>query len=302
MNSLNTEEVCLCPICSSNSIFWECIEANKFSEDLEKNKILFSAYKLYKCTFCGHGFFNPGLKNEKELLSIYDKSYSNNYNPQINNNMSVLRKKQYALDVALLENFVGTKNISVLDFGCSMGGFLNEMPQSWIKFGYEVNKAELEYVSENFKDINLFSDLTKISGNHFDVITLRGVIEHFFDFDTFFTVIKNNLNEKGLIFICATPDFNSPCALMYRNRWNQISAPAHYHQFTAASITLLFAKHGFGLKELQYPYGKTPYADFESDANIFIDNIDQIINQKKPTNTHHAYPGTMMSLVFEKIR
>ncbi len=297
MNNVKTSPCC--PICSSTSKFWDIVEEYRSIKEDENKKILF---KLYKCNSCGHGFFYPGVKSSTDLIKYYDEEYAKEYDPDIEDESFVLRKKQYNLDVELIKIYIFNDKISVLDYGCSTGQFLNAMPKNWSKYGYEVNNYELKYISEHSKDIITFSEVSKIYEEFFDLITLRGVIEHLFDFNEIFSVINRCLKENGIIYICATPDFNSPCSVIYKSDWNQITAPIHYHQFTAASISTLFAKQGFGLKGLLYPYANTPYADFHNDAIKFINNVKKFLENNSLNDTSHPYPGTMMSLIFEKVQ
>jgi len=289
----------LCPICLSDSRFWDKSVniAPKNNGKTKKEEFL-----IYKCNSCGHGFLHPGLQNKEELQKYYNEDYATSYNPDIEDESFKLRKEQYKLDVNLIKSYVSIDKISVLDYGCSMGMFLNAMPSEWKKYGYEINKFELEYIAKNFKEIRTFSDVSQIRKNNFDLITLRGVIEHLFDFNDLFSILIDSLKDKGLVYVCATPDFNSPCACVYKSYWNQIGPPLHYHQFTAASITILFGNKGFGLRNLTYPYENTPYSDFPRDGIKFINNVRRIIENDKPVETQHAYPGTMMSLVFEKVK
>jgi SAM-dependent methyltransferase len=284
-----------CPICSARATRWEAIGNGANSRAAR-------SFIIYKCNFCGHGFIYPGVKNEQELLDHYDKDYSKGYDPEIKTKDFQLRQKQYQLSLTLIKKYLPKKNISVLDFGCSTGQFLKIMPARWKKFGFEVNKFELDYVAKHYKNITLFSKIAQVKKKKYDLIILRGVIEHLIDFKKLFSVIDHSLKKGGLVFICATPDFSSPGAALYRARWNQICPPEHYHQFTMASAAILFAKHNFGLKDLYHSYLETPYADFKKDSLKFILNTRRILEHKKPVETIHPYPGTMMSLIFEKIK
>ncbi len=286
----------LCPICFSDSRYWDssiAIDASKRSK---------KEFSLYKCNTCGHGFFYPGVKDKNELGAYYNEEYAREYNPDLEEESFKLRKEQYTLDLNLINEYIHKDELSVLDYGCSTGQFLNVMPSNWKKHGYEVNKFELSYIMENYKDITTFSKISEIKDIQFDLITLRGVIEHLFDFDDLFYIINKTLRDDGYIFICATPDFNSPCAHVYKSKWNQITAPIHYHQFTSASITILFVKHKFGLRNLIYPYLETPYSNFLEDSQKFFKNIERFLENKDVIDTAHAYPGNMMSLIFKKIK
>lgn len=290
-----------CPICSSKSRFYFSVEESATDSEYLTNKSQgLKTFNIYKCNLCGHGFFYPGVKNQEELYGFYNEKYAENYSPEVMSEDFIKRQKQYKLDLELLENHLPQKDISVLDFGCSTGQFLNAMPSNWKKYGYEVNKFEIDYISKNYKKIKVFSSMSQLKQNSYDVITLRGVIEHLFDFDELFSLINHSLKKKGLVFVGATPDFDSPCSRIYRSQWNQISAPEHYHQFTATSLAILFAKNGFSFKVLHHSYLETPYADPKNDGLKFIKNTQRILNHKKPLDTPHAYPGTIMSLIFEK--
>lgn len=287
-----------CPICKSYSNYWETISETNESNNIQKKKRLF---QLFKCNFCGHGFFSPGINDKFELLNYYNQNYATNYNPEISNKKFEQRKEQYILDIELIKNFLDKDEITVLDYGCSTGQFLNCMPSNCKKYGYEVNKFEVEFIKSHYENIIIFQEKTENYENSFDLITLRGVIEHLFEFKELFLLINKSIKKDGLVYVCATPDFNSPCAKIYKTLWNQISAPIHYHQFTSTSISILFAKNGFGLKLLHYPYIETPYADFPEDALKFIANIMNSFDNTNLLNTKHAYPGNMMSLIFQKI-
>jgi len=281
-----------CPICFSESLFWGKLK--DYRESVDKH------YDMYKCTFCGHGFHYPGAKNKEELLECYGEDYDRLTYDDIDEAYR-LKKIQHAKDVELLKKYVTKDDVDVLDFGCSKGMFLDAMPKEWRKFGFEVNPTEIEILLKNFKDIGVIDNISDISQQKFDIITLRGVIEHLFDFDEIFSIVNSSLKDNGIVYICATPDFSSPCASLYRELWNQIGAPSHYHQFTTSSLAILFGKNGFGLKAIHHPYIDTPYADFENDVKKFNDNVKRFLQKEDLKETSHAFPGTMVSMVFEKI-
>ncbi len=288
----------LCPICLSHSRFWVSAPEYIFPEDPNRQVRLFD---IYKCNYCGHGFIHPGFKNNEELMKFYDETYGETYDPDVEDESIKLRLKQYAVDVELIKEYVSKEEISVLDIGCSTGQFLINMPSQWKKYGFEISEYYINYIKEHHEEITPYSEISQINDGFFDVITMRGVIEHMFDFIELFSLLNQKLKKQGQIFICATPDFNSPCSTLYQSLWSQISPPYHYHQFTATSIALLFAKHGFGLKNLQYQYLETPYDDFPNDAKKFIENVKNYFEKKELKDTIHAYPGNIMSLLFEKI-
>lgn len=218
-----------------------------------------------------------------------------------------MRKKQYLLDVKVLENFVSGTN-RVLDIGCSSGEFLDVMPQDWVKFGFETNKTYLTYLKENRPNYTLIDSLDISDLSHvekFDIITLRGVIEHTPNHKTLIKLIGEKLDTSGILYICATPDFSSPRAAIYGPNWGQTVTPEHIHHFTPSSLQILLAQARLVMKDLRHPYLDTPYEDFISDSTRFLGNLEIYFNKGKEVEGdlkyQHAFPGNMMTAVFQKI-
>lgn len=284
-----------CPVCQREATKWDVV--------VPPNRR--AGHELFKCGICGHGFFYPPVDRE-ELLQFYNEQYAKRYTPDLNDAIFALRTKQYRIDAASLLEHVTHPAPSVLDFGCSTGQFLNALPESWKKFGYEVNAFELEYIATHYQNIVTFNSLQAAMAGRYDVVILRGVIEHLFAFDELFVLLSASLNGNGLVYICATPDFDSPCARLYKSKWNQIAAIQmggleHYHQFTSASLAILFGRHGFGMKMLRHGYLETPYANFASDACRFVENCRRTSIGEPMTDCTHPYPGTMMTALLQRV-
>lgn len=292
-----------CPICGHASTYWVTVaqsaDASLRHTESDYNR---SRFHMFRCQRCGHGHHYPGVEDEQMLLTLYGEDYANDYVPDASNNQFLRRKEQYGLDVSYLMPFLPQGHITVLDVGCSVGEYLSVMPSSWEKHGFEVNAHEIEYLGRHHSQIRVYDDLDQIPDREFNVITLRGVIEHLFEFDTVLLLIKRAIKSGGHVFISATPDFGSPCAVVYREHWNQVCVPYHYHHFSVSSLSILFAKYGFGLKGVTHPYLATPYAEFPSDARKFIDNTRSVLAGRSiVADNLHAFPGTMMSLVFQSV-
>jgi 2-polyprenyl-3-methyl-5-hydroxy-6-metoxy-1,4-benzoquinol methylase len=214
---------------------------------------------------------------------------------------AIRRSDQYGLDVQyLVRFFVAPSETKVLDYGCSGGGYLDSMPQNWRKFGYEVNPTYLEYLPKNKPHIHVYKSLSEID-ELFNLITMRGVIEHIQQHDNVIELISKRLVDGGGLFISATPDFSSVCACLYKEKWNQILCPAHIHQFTISSLALLMARAGLVLRHLSHPYSETPYALWEKDSKAFLSNSAEKHDHCFPSGTQHAFPGNMMTAFFEKV-
>lgn len=270
-----------CPICKSEMYFWS--NEGKSSEWANPN-MKGIKFRIYKCKKCGHGTISPKVK-EKQLSRYYDKEYLEEYS---RDKKKVLKRHRAGeLDFKMFMGISGSKKkkLKVLDYGCSDGSFLSVMPNKWKKYGYEINneiikKSEVRFFPHKF-----------LEKDRFDVVFLRSTIEHIPKFDKLFRILRNS----KMVYVCATPDFDSPCARIYKEKWNQMCPPLHYHYFTPASISLLFAKNGFCMNSIKHPYMETPYANFKSDSKEFIKNL------KSKGDCSHPFPGNMMNILLLKV-
>lgn len=274
-----------CIICGSESY-----QYFTYKDYLKKNVV------IYKCSNCGHGFHNKKY-SKKELSSIYNKDYAEQYFGRENEALYKKRILQYQLDIKNLKSLVLDKNYEVLDYGCSTGKYLNHMPKKWKKFGYEVNKTEIEYLKKYEKRIHVYDDLSSIN-KRFDLITMRGVIEHIQNLPPLIRFLKSKIKNNGYLYITATPDFSCLAATLYKQDWNQITCPSHIQQFSSTSLSFLLAKAGLVLFDLKHDYLSSPYANWKNDRKKFMKNF------KKPRGKidgYHAFPGTMLSALFQKV-
>jgi SAM-dependent methyltransferase len=274
-----------CPICSGKS--YKYFEHRDFFGEI---------VSVYKCINCGHGAYN-NIYTEEQFSEIYRENYADNYLLE-EGVLYEQRQIQYKLDVSLLLANRTFKDVRVLDYGCSSGAYLDAMPETWIKTGYEVNPYHINYL-KNKGNIQVFNSLEDIDGS-FDLITLRGVIEHIPDHSKLVNLLSHHLAPGGAVYITATPDFSSTCAVIYKSQWNQVSCPEHIHCFTPASLSILLLRAGMALHSLNHPYIDTPYANWSSDKNKFFNNYHNLQNYHGAV-TAHAFPGNMISALYEKI-
>ncbi len=179
------------------------------------------------------------------------------------------------------------------------------MPEGWEKSGYEVNPVLVKILETTHPNYAIYNNESDIQGN-FDLVTLRGVIEHIPNHASLIELLNNQLRVGGFLYISATPDFSSPCAVLYKSYWGQIVTPEHIHQFTPASLQILLSKSGLVMKALYHPYIGTPYENWKTDSQDFLSNKEVAdlagANQEKLKISKHPFPGNMMSVIFEKIR
>jgi SAM-dependent methyltransferase len=253
---------------------------------------------LFKCLNCGHGMHDRQY-TAAQFSEIYRADYAADYLVK-ENALYQQRQVQYALDVELLLECRKFGSVRVLDYGCSSGGYLDAMPSEWDKSGFEVNPYHIKYVRENKTHITVFDNVAEIDCQ-FDLITMRGVIEHIPDHTELITFLGRHLAPDGAVFITATPDISSVCATLYKGKWSQVVCPEHIHQFSSTSLSILLARAGLVLRSLNHPYIETPYADWEKDKLCFSNNFLMLSHDSNADIAPiHAFAGNMISALYEK--
>jgi 2-polyprenyl-3-methyl-5-hydroxy-6-metoxy-1,4-benzoquinol methylase len=276
-----------CPICDGKPYLFT------------RHKDYFGSHvRLMKCRDCGHGFYYENYKSS-QLEAMYGEKYATEYIDESIEHLN--RRKQYELDVELLRTYVRDKDINVIDIGCSSGEYLDTMPKEWNKHGMEVNEYLRHKLRNSRPNYKVYSSLQEIGG-FFDLVTLRGVIEHIPEHHDLIEFLQKQVKVGGFLFISATPNFDSICSRLYKQHWSQIVCPEHIHQFTSTSLQILLQRANFACKAIHYPYLETPYANWESDSNNFFKYFSKTTNSllQSPT-TRHPFPGNMLSVLFQKI-
>jgi 2-polyprenyl-3-methyl-5-hydroxy-6-metoxy-1,4-benzoquinol methylase len=254
---------------------------------------------LHKCINCGHGFHDHQY-TAAQFDEIYRADYAADYLMK-EKALYQQRQTQYGLDISLLLSIRQFSEVRVLDYGCSSGGYLDAMPNHWHKSGFEVNPFHIQHIRENKSHIEVFEKTENIQGK-FDLITMRGVIEHIPDHTDLISFLKKHLAPNGSVYITATPDFSSVCSTLYKAQWNQVICPEHIHQFSATSLAVLLARSGLVLRSLNHPYIDTPYARWDEDKSQFLSNFNTIASSSTSgLQTSHAFAGNMISALYEKM-
>jgi 2-polyprenyl-3-methyl-5-hydroxy-6-metoxy-1,4-benzoquinol methylase len=180
----------------------------------------------------------------------------------------------------------------ILDLGCGMGWFMSVLSKKWNKVGVDCSKFALKNAS-NFC-YTILSDVlsyTKKCNEKYDYILMSHVIEHL---DNPVLVIKNlkKLLKKNGQLILETPDFDSPAARLFNNRFRLLIDPTHISLFTLDSLSRLLRDSGYKINDIIFPYFKTPYFNKK--------NLLRMLNYKKEKVSPPFY-GSVMTFFCKKI-
>ena len=227
------EKVESCPMCDHNKFthHLSCVDHN-YSNDI---------FNITSCNNCSFKFTNPRPTSD----TIYKYYKSDNYISHtsskkglFNKVYQLVRSYQFGYKYRLIkENLSRTKNISLLDFGCGTGDFLNYCNQKGMRcYGVEKDNDARNMGRNNFS-LPIYEGLQEIETKKekFDVITLWHVLEHIKDFKELLDQLKELLNENGLI-ILGLPNHKSLDANIFKESWVAYDVPIHLSHFTQHNI------------------------------------------------------------------
>ena len=255
-------------------------------------------FHAMKCNQCGMLSVNPHYTEEG-----LDKFYSDYYkNRTADIELGNLRRKMYVEDRDWIQNYIdGGK---VLDIGCSDGSFLSFFNKdSWDKNGIDLTTDALE-IAKNKHGVSTYQGKVWETdvGEEYDLVMMRGVIEHFKDPIVVLQKCVDILKPNGLLYITATPAGNSFAFNVYRHKWRMFT-PDHIHFFTVDLLTDVLSKMGMSLVARHYQYEETPYASIEDDYKKIMEDIITINNDNSLDNITLSppFPGTMITAVWKKL-
>ena len=243
--------------------FYFKIYLNKIFELMNSEKELYKNLKLFlecKDFTVSKTVFNIQKNEEFDLLvttpvpeNLGDFYESEDYISHTDSTKSLFDKVyQFVKNIALkrklnLINSFHTNTKSILDVGAGTGDFLQTCKNnSWKVFGTEPNQGARNLALQ--KGIELYENLSDLSNQKFDVITLWHVLEHV---DNLFEVIEqlhNLLHENGRLVI-AVPNHKSYDANYYKEFWAAYDVPRHLWHFSQNSISKLFSEFNFKVEK-----------------------------------------------------
>lgn len=251
--------------------------------------------QAYLCRKCQNVLIDPCPN--VDALNDYYSSYASHRLTDDKKNMD--RKRQYVNDAKFVLNEIQTGKI--LDIGCSTGEFLSAFPSSFEKFGVDIDSTAINYAQRHFPDAQF--DVLDMQGdisNNFDLVTMRGVIEHVLNPNDYVAYASRQLKPGGLLFICATPNLSSPVAHLYKSRWRLWHCVEHITIFSIAGLDKLCDRYGFSPKLFSFDYLNTPYAHYQEDSAAMVRAItalqkDAVFAEKSP-----PFFDAMLTCLYEK--
>ena len=225
-----------------------------------------------RCNSCDMVSVNPHL-SEEGLDFFYSSYYAINRN---NDELREKRKKAYQLDYEFLTNFASGGK--VLDVGCSDGSFLSYFDNtSWEKYGIDLQPDALRLAASAGVNVRRGKVWETDFEERFDLITMRGVLEHFRDPNLVLRRIADIIRPGGKLFISATPMGDSFAFWLLRERWKLFTPYEHIHFFGLNNLNMFLGGYGFSHMAHTFQYAETEYSQIPDDykvmANVARDGV-----------------------------
>lgn len=251
-------------------------------------------FNIVKCNRCNLIYVNPRL-NAEGLRQVYGQDY---FKLRTNKEDSLKREQMYLIEIKDLERI--KKKGKILDVGCGGGFFLNSLGDSWEKYGVEINDISAKFGRQNF-GLNIKTDkLTdaKFESDYFDVVNIRGVIEHLPDPMAALKETYRILKKGGIVAI-NTPNIDSLCGKLYREKSRLVAPKYHIYYFSTRTISRMLAEAGFSIIKKSYFYFCTPYATWKDPFKILIDSVILLFNRNAKISSP-AFFGNVINIYAKK--
>jgi 2-polyprenyl-3-methyl-5-hydroxy-6-metoxy-1,4-benzoquinol methylase len=191
--------------------------------------------------------------------------------------------------------------------GCSGGFFLAEFDKKFKKYGTEVELGSVEFARKHFPfGKNVYhTDILQapFRKSMFDLITMRGVIEHVPDPVKVIRKCSSLLKPGGYFYITATPNGASFVADLFREQWVLFDPIAHIWHFSPETLARIAKRFGLKLIAKDFQYLGTPYENVKEDLKAVMKAM-QLVKEGKRSRLPVSPPfwESMMTLVFQKQR
>ncbi len=143
----------------------------------------------------------------------------------------------------------------LLDIGCSEGDFLQEFDaKKWQLVGVDINKTAAKIAQSKLGNAEIYArpiKAVKLPKKTFDIITLWHVFEHLDRPKSVLKEIHSLLDPNGYVII-EVPNGNSLYRRLFGPNWQLLIAPEHICFWSKRTITDLFQKLGFSIKQVSY--------------------------------------------------
>ncbi len=233
-DNANKKRKC-CPLCGSQNIYNRKLFERDFSEAGDMSP--FRRYQVYCCSKCGM-LYAGDLEETMPLNDYYRKMSKYDDNPESwDGDDYSLRVQEFIADSGL------QKTSKIIDVGCGAGYVLRQLKKAGYTnlYGLELSEANCRYL-QNSQGICTFNGgigdwSSGVAKHSFDVVVLKGVLEHLMSLYDDVLFCAELLAEGGRLLLACPDVTNFP---RFRDCYQQLSSE-HINYFDTNSIVYLCA-------------------------------------------------------------
>ena len=223
-----------CPVCGKIDEVFSLCEVNDYS--------------IFECKNCSadHVFPMPDtttLKNyydRKDWFEGGEAGGYQNYDEQTNWSLGVFK--------AILDQFAGQKDLSILDIGCGYGSHLALAAElGWKCFGVEVSDHARQVAQERLAgSAYIVESVEDIIPHEFDLVLMLDVIEHLpSPYPLFYSLFSKGAITQKTKLVITTPNAGSDEAHKNPAEWSYRHPPSHLVYYSELSLRYLLEKLHF---------------------------------------------------------
>ena len=281
----------ICPYCESKNC--------QKDYDLTWKDARFSKYSVASCHSCHVGFVLP-LPTEDELKALYD-SVEYHDEDRCAGNLWDLDESQLDSVIAKESKF-HTKHPKhlprsghVLDVGAGWGTLLKSFAlKGYQTTGIEISETACEFARQKL-NLNVFNlpieRLSELPKEEYDLVTMRHVMEHFYDPTSALKELHGRMSADGKIVI-TVPDYGSYDRKRYGEDWPAFG-PYHLWYFNRPSLQLLLNNCGFNVIEFDTFLSSRIF----DGPSVWQRGMRKVANK---LGAKHFFSGRSISLIAEK--
>jgi len=230
-----------CPLCSKDEI-------QKLLEAPDRFHLRSERYSLMRCRYC-----NCVWTIEPPSSSEMWQHYTEDYHKAIMSAGEGSAADRWKDQVQRISS--EKRSGSILDLGCSSGGFLSTMPKDrWKLFGIEMEESTAERARTSTGAEVFVGDIVDapFAAGSFDVITCFDVLEHIYDPQRFLRKVHEWLKPGG-IYYAMLPNIDSWESHLFGTYWFGLELPRHLFHFSPHSLRYVLKALNFEEVSLTTP-------------------------------------------------
>lgn len=254
-------------------------------------------FPLKQCLNCSFVFTSPQF-SPQALAKIYtaNASYFEHYQDD-STQAAQARRQSFLVEIRRLKQL--TSPGSILDLGCSGGFFLKALGPSWQRIGVDIDPHAIKFakklLGQKARLFNQQFEKINFPKNSFDVVILRGTIEHLPNPKTILKRIFPILKPGGLLAL-NTPNIDSFCARLYRRNFRMIDPIHHIWYFSPSTIKRILNQIGFQVKAIDFNYFNTPYFHALDLVYLAQDWLLYQLTSQRPHRVSPPFYGNLMDV------